>query len=270
MRIDPLTALLHRNSGQHGPVMLMYHAILPAREKPTWPWAVSMQQFRDQLDFLASEGYATPTMSELVTAPEKFPGRTAAITFDDGYVDNLGAYEELAKRGMRATWFIVSGSIGRPPAWPADGRPHERLLNPSELQEMHAGSMEIGSHTVSHVRLPEVDDARLAEELTASKAALEDVLGNAISSFAYPYGAWDKRCADATRQAGYIAACTTDSGWSLRDNNPYRLRRLTLFNTDTASSLARKLLLARNDVSWKTLSRHYLQQAKSRLWIGAS
>jgi peptidoglycan/xylan/chitin deacetylase (PgdA/CDA1 family) len=135
---------------------------------------------------------------------------------------------------------------------------------------MHAGSMEIGSHTVSHVRLPEVDDARLAEELTASKAALEDVLGNAISSFAYPYGAWDKRCADATRQAGYIAACTTDSGWSLRDNNPYRLRRLTLFNTDTASSLARKLLLARNDVSWKTLSRHYLQQAKSRLWIGAS
>lgn len=250
--------------------MLMYHATLPAMGRPAWPWAVSMQQFRDQLDFLTSEGYATPTMSDLVSAPEKFPGRTAAITFDDGYVDNLGAYEELVKRGMRATWFIVSGSIGRPPAWPADCRPRQRLLNASELQEMHAGGMEIGSHTVNHVRLTEVDDARLAQELTASKAALEDVLGNAISSFAYPYGAWDKRCADATRRAGYVAACTTDSGWALRDNNRYRLRRLTLFNTDTTSSLARKLLFASNDVSWKTLSRHYLQQAKSRLWNSAS
>jgi len=154
IRIDPLSRAFHRQAGQHGPVILMYHAVTPGKTPPASPWAVSMQQFREQLDFLAAEGYQTPTMAELVAAPAKtWRGRTAAITFDDGYADNLAACEELQKRGMRATWFIVSGSVGQPPRWPDDGRPAGRLLSAGELCEMRANGMEIGSHTVSHARL---------------------------------------------------------------------------------------------------------------------
>ncbi|MDP2265874.1 MAG: polysaccharide deacetylase family protein, partial [Thiobacillus sp.] len=187
MKIDPLSTLLHRKAGQHGPVMLMYHAITPGKGAPDWPWAVSRQQFCDQLDFLADEGYATPTMGELATVPaQQWTGRTVTLTFDDGYADNLAACEELQKRGMRATWFIVSGSVGQAPRWPADGRPQGRLLNASELCAMQQSGMEIGSHTVSHVRLTEVDDVRLMQELVDSKVALEEMLGNAVNSFAYP------------------------------------------------------------------------------------
>ncbi|MEQ1592435.1 MAG: polysaccharide deacetylase family protein [Thiobacillaceae bacterium] len=267
--IDPFTRYLHRNAGQHGPVILMYHAITPGKGTPDWPWAVSMQRFREQLDFLATEAYTTPTMGELVASPaKKWAERTVAITFDDGYADNLAACEELQKRGMRATWFIVSGSIGQPPKWTADGRPQGRLLSAGELREMHASGMEIGSHTVNHARLPELDDVRLAHELTNSKFTLEDMLGNTISSFAYPYGLHDERCANAAKQAAYAAACTTRTGWALRDNNPYLLRRLTIFNTDTVNTLARKLFFGRNDVTWNATARYGIERIRSRVGFG--
>ncbi len=261
--IDPLSRRLHRNAGRHGPAMLMYHAVTPGKSRPTWPWAVSMQQFRDQLDFLAVEGYATPTMGELVAEPQKWTGRTAVITFDDGYIDNLAACDELQNRGMRATWFVVTGSIGESPGWPADGRPQGRLLNADELRAMQASGMEIGSHTVNHIRLPQADDAQLTSELVASKATLEDLLGKPVASFAYPYGAWDARCADAVKQAGYSAACITRTGWALRDNNPYLLRRLALFNTDTVSTLARKLYFGSNAVRWRDLAGYALRRLRA-------
>ncbi|MBU2641680.1 MAG: polysaccharide deacetylase family protein [Gammaproteobacteria bacterium] len=266
--IDPLSRALHRQAGQHGPIMLMYHAVQPGKGAPAWPWAVSMQRFRDQLDFLATEGYATPTMRELVAAPaKKWAGRTAVITFDDGYVDNLSACEELQKRGMRATWFIVSGSVGQAPRWstngsPADGRPAGRLLNAAELREMHANGMEIGSHTVSHVRLPDIDDMRLMQELSESKAALEAMIGHPVSSFAYPYGTWDERCAEAVKQAGYTATCSTRTGWALRDKDPHQLRRLTIFNTDTLGNFARKLYFGSHDVRWRDIAAYALRHVR--------
>lgn len=258
MRTDPLSYLLHRTGQPHGPLMLMYHAVAAGKECPDWPWAVSMQRFRAQLDFLAEAGYRTPTMRELVEAPERFAGeRTAVITFDDGYVDNLYACEVLASRGMRASWFVVTGSIGRPPGWPDDGRPGGRMLNAGELRAMQAAGMEIGSHTVNHVRLTEADDATLATELADSRKQLEDTLGQSVFSFAYPYGAWDARCADAVASAGYAAACTTRTGWATRDGDPYRLRRLTVFNVDTLGTFVRKLAYASHAVSWPELARYY-------------
>ncbi|PWB59964.1 MAG: polysaccharide deacetylase [Nitrosomonadales bacterium] len=263
--IDPISRYLHGSAGRHGPVMLMYHSVMPGNGTPDWPWGISMQRFRSHLDFLADDGWSTPTMAELVASPEKWTGRTAVITFDDGYVDNLAAWDELQKRGMHATLFIVTGSIGHEPSWPADGRPAGRMLSTAELRAMQASGMEIGSHTVNHVRLTQADDNVLCAELSDSKAALEYALGSKISSFAYPYGAWDDRCVNAVRAAGYRAACTTRTGWALRDGDPCLLRRLTIFNTDTAGSLARKLYFGSNDVSWQAVARYAMQRAMIRV-----
>ena len=263
--LDPLSHYLQRNAGQHGPVILMYHAVMPGSSNPDWPWGVSMRRFRSHLDFLAAEGWRTPTMAQLVAHPELYKGRTAVITFDDGYVDNLAACEELKKRNMHASWFVVAGSLGKTPEWPDDGRPSGRLLNASELNEMLAAGMEIGSHGVGHVRLTEVDDAGLHMELHGSRDILQNAVGKAICSFAYPYGAWDIRCEEAARQAGYTAACTTRTGWALLDNNPYQLRRLTVFNTDTQASLARKISLGSHDISWQALTHYGLKRLRKRL-----
>lgn len=244
--------------------MLMYHSI-SRTASPEWPWAVSLANFERQLDLLAALGYRTATMAAVASANNADTSRTAVITFDDGYEDNLLAVDALVRRGMTATWFIVTGAIGAPPDWPYDGRPDGRMLNAAELRAMQASGMEIGSHTTSHCRLTRTDDSRLDFELTASKAALEQILGNELGSFAYPYGDWDERCARAVARAGYRQACTTRTGWALRDGNPYTLRRLTVFNHDSASTLCRKLVLAHNDGSFRALAGYLGSRLSARL-----
>lgn len=228
--------------------MLMYHSVTPGRSVPDWPWAVSASRFEAQLDALQAGGWHTVTQSDLA-GDTRLPARTVAITFDDGYVDNLSACEALARRGMCATWFIVSGFIGRTPAWTADGRPPQRLLDTSELRDMQRAGMEIGAHSVSHRRLTELDDMTLEAEAVDSRRTLEDIIGNSVNSFAYPYGDWDERCAKAIQGAGYTSACTTRTGWAKRDNNLFTLRRLTVFNYDTSANVIRKMSIGQNDGS---------------------
>jgi len=252
--LDPLTARLHRQQPGHGPVMLMYHAVLAQAQG--WPWAVSRSGFDRQLDFLQAEGYATPTVSELLADPGRFSGRTAVISFDDGYVDNIDAAAALRRRGMRATWYVVSGSIGAAPAWPFDGRPAGRLMNAAELRGLQIDGMEVGSHSATHRRLTGLDPMAQLEEAARSKAELEDLLGTQVRSFAFPYGDFDDACVSAVRQAGYSSACTTAPGWMLRDGDPFRLRRLTVFNHDTVGSLARKLSLGSHEVGWPQMARY--------------
>lgn len=240
--------------------MLMYHSIVDGTRIPEWPWAVSLSRFREQLDFLEQQGWKTITMADLVLSPNAITEKTVVITFDDGYVDNLFAVDELNKREMCASWFIVSNTVGIKPSWPDDGRPEGRLLNERELRTMQSRGMEVGSHTMNHARLPELNDSVLFNELTGSKNKLEDILGCSVTSFAYPYGVFDERCATAVCDCGYSAACTTRTGWALRDQDPFRLRRLTVFNTDTVYSLARKLYFGSNDVSWRAVYRYGLQR----------
>ena len=247
--------------------MLMYHALHASRVRERWPWSISEDDFVDHLDFLQGEGWVTITQGDLVKNETELAPRTVVITFDDGYVDNLRAFEQLARRGMCASWFIVSGSIGSMPSWSGDGQPSGRMLNEHELRMLHASGMEIGSHTANHVRLTELDDGSLSTELHVSKSILEDILGTRVNSFAYPYGAFDERSMDAVRHAGYRSACTTRTGWARLDRSPFLLRRLSIFNGDTASRLARKISLGTNDASWKSLMKYAGSRIRSRIGL---
>ncbi len=94
---------------------------------------------------------------------------------------------------MRASWFVVTGSLAREPTRLDDGRPAGRLMNAAALRQLQAAGMEVGSHALSHVRLPEIDDARPCAEVVESSGTLQQILGTIVNGFAYPYGAWDGR-----------------------------------------------------------------------------
>ena len=245
--------------------MLMYHAVPSQSRRSAWPWAVSLASFERQLDFLRAAGYVTPTVSELMADPDRLRGRTAVITFVDGYADIVEAAAALQRRGMGAWWYMVSGSIGTAPNWPFDGRAAGRLMNAAELRDLQNAGMEIGAHSHSHRRLTELDPKAQRQEAARSKAELEDLLGTEVSSFAYPYGACDEACADAVRNAGFRSACTTAPGWMLRDGDPFRLRRLTVFNQDTLGTFRRKLAFASHDVGFQHMARYWAQRAVQRL-----
>ncbi|MEW5943860.1 MAG: polysaccharide deacetylase family protein [Pseudomonadota bacterium] len=264
MPLDLISRKLLLGNPNHGPIALMYHSVQEGRRSPSWRWAVSMARFREQLDLLQASGWSTICIRDLPAA-DPHASRLAAITFDDGYADNFAAFREIERRGMRATWFVVSGDVGRASGWTSTGAKPRPMLSAEQLRLMDSAGMEIGSHTCTHSRLTEVDGQTVQQELRQSRAELEGILGKEIHSFAYPYGKYDPQTVEAVRAAGYRAACTTRSGWALRDGDPLRIRRVTVFAGDNLSTFARKLAFADNDVSWGRLARYAASRLAARI-----
>jgi peptidoglycan/xylan/chitin deacetylase (PgdA/CDA1 family) len=92
----------------------MYHRIA---DEPIDPWsnAVLPSHFGEQLEVLRHTRHVLP-LSEFVSAlvEQTLPRNAAAITFDDGYVDNLlAAKPRLDKADLPATVFLATAYLGR-------------------------------------------------------------------------------------------------------------------------------------------------------------
>jgi peptidoglycan/xylan/chitin deacetylase (PgdA/CDA1 family) len=261
--MDPLTRRLFEGAGSRGPLVLMYHSIAAPGARIDWPWQVAYADFIAHLDLLAGGGWRTASLAEIADEPGQ--PRTVVISFDDGYVDNLAAFEALGVRGMRGAWFVVSGHVGRTAGWSGSERPGMPMLGATHLRLMHRAGMEIGSHTRNHVDLPQCDEELLRSEVTGSRRELEDLIGAPVTSFAYPYGRLNPAAVAAVREAGYTAACTTASGWAVRDRDRLRIRRLTIFGGDSLGTFARKLAFADNNGGWSRVVRYGFARARAAL-----
>ena len=96
------------------PVILMYHRVASVQHDP-WGLAVDPERFDAQMDWLASERRVLH-MHEFVDRLQAgdLPNDSAAITFDDGYVDNFtDALPAVRRHGLCATVFVVGEAIGR-------------------------------------------------------------------------------------------------------------------------------------------------------------
>lgn len=262
--IMPISAQLLRRAGAHGPIALVYHSIAPGSATPRWKWSVSIKRFQEQLDLLLDCGFEAVTISELARSTTSKNAKKVAITFDDGYADNFAAVEELAKRGMTATLFVVTGAIGGPATWQTSdvARP---MLSALQLRHIQTRGFEIGSHTVSHSRLTELNQSDIKCELRGSRQQLEELIEFPVLSFAFPFGAYNDDLVATVREAGYSAACNTDSGWAMRDDDPFRIRRISVFATDTVSAFSRKLLFADNQVEWTRVPRYLIRASLRKL-----
>jgi peptidoglycan/xylan/chitin deacetylase (PgdA/CDA1 family) len=195
-------------------LVLCYHAV--SEDWPA-PLAVAPDSLERQLELLIRRGYQGVTFSEAVGSSTN--RRNLAVTFDDAYLSVLeGARPILDRLGLPGTVFVPTDFPDRPEepmGWPGVdhwlGGPHRAELRPlswKQLGELAAAGWEVGSHTVSHPRLPTLDDAELDAELGRSRAQCEQRLGIACRTVAYPYGAWNARVSAAAERAGYEAAGT--------------------------------------------------------------
>ena len=225
-------------------LVLCYHAV-----SDSWPadLAISEQLLARQLEFLTRRGDRGATFSEALVSPPS--RRTLAVTFDDAYRSTLTRGKPVLDRfGLPATVFVPTAFPDRagPMSWPGidqwRGGPHEAELTPMswhELASLANDGWEIGSHTVSHPHLTELDDGRLEAELLESRAACGRAIGVPCHSLAYPYGDVDQRVVAATGSAGYVTAAALPA--RLHRSRRLEWPRIGAYSIDTSARFAIKV-----------------------------
>jgi peptidoglycan/xylan/chitin deacetylase (PgdA/CDA1 family) len=224
------------------PRIVMYHRSTEARPGARFNGLrVAPQMFERQLRWLSEQGWQSFTVSELVQQAGALPAKAFAITFDDGYADNLHrALPLLRKYRCKATLYLVVERVGRD--WSAERKAHhdqgelgrEPKLSDAQVQELlDSGCIELGSHSLTHANFERLDAASVRRELAESKRQLEQRFGRPVISFAYPFGLYRPAQIALVQQAGYRSAVTTREGI---DNpalwKPLELRRVKISGKD--------------------------------------
>jgi peptidoglycan/xylan/chitin deacetylase (PgdA/CDA1 family) len=231
-----------------GVVILNYHAFGSASEQPG-RFIVPARRFARQMRWLRLAGYRVVSLRALVEERrdnQLAPSTSVAITLDDGYADTaVLAYPILHRLRLRATLFLVSGAVGGPNDWDADGElAHRPLLSWSTLRKMaQDGLMEYGAHTRSHSSLPSLPHAEARAEMERGRNELEEQLGGPISVLAYPYGARDVATDHLAEDIGFHGACGTEPGPNTPATPRYALRRTEVRGTDSLLRFALTLWL---------------------------
>lgn len=211
--------------------ILMYHQVgdfpRPSGHRSTY---CDHRQFARQMAFLARFGYHVLHLDEALAClrgERPAPPRAVVLTFDDGYENFYEyAWPVLQRHGFPAMVYLISGLLGQPSAWFArDGRDTPPLMSPARVRQLRAEGCDFGGHSVSHVRLATLDDATQKREIDDCKHALEDILGEEVGHFCYPYGSYDMRAVLACAEAGYRSATTCARAPATPADDPLSLPR---------------------------------------------
>ena len=220
------------------------------------------KDFENHLRFLARQKVQTLFVDELVSwlqKREKITRPAAALTFDDGYLDNwVYAFPLLKKYQSKATIFIVTSWISegdQRKAWmgkaedalppiPTHQEGLRRIsqgdyspgLHWAEAQEMiHSGLVDIQSHTHFHHdyfigrNRPQLDPAQrdlLVDDLARSQELLEQKLGQKCRYLSWPWGRYDGEAVALAQGLGFEALATTDKGVNYPGSNPMAIKRI--------------------------------------------
>lgn len=195
--------------------------------------------FRRGLANLHTQGYRTVSLDEAARcwqSGQGFPAKSFAITFDDGYESvYTDAFPALQEFAMTATVFLPVGEERiddldrRLPM--LEGR---AMLSWRRIQDLHRYGISFGAHTVNHADLTRLPADGVKREVLPSKQRIEDMLGSAVSSFAYPFGRYDRASRDLVAQH-FACACSDALGFFNRRSDLYAIERVDAYYLRSAS-----------------------------------
>ena len=210
------------------PPVLMYHTLDQRyAQKATY---VSFSLFCRQMDFISERGFDVMRPDDFVRSfsENNLKRKQIAVTFDDGYKDNLKAVDLLAKKNIPAVIFVITDWLGR-----------EGYLTEDDLLYIRKNTpVIIGSHTLTHDYLPERDPRVRQKTIIESKHFLENLLGEEIVLFSYPIGGYNKNIVTEVKNAGYEGAFATNRG---KGADEFCVKRINVNNRDKTIKFAYKL-----------------------------
>ncbi len=254
-----------------GVPILMYHALSAARTLAFQRWTLSADRFEAHLDYLSHCGYKSATVAELADLRRRRAtarDRLIVLTFDDAYADfHAVAMPLLTRYGLTATLFVPTGYVGGHSGWMQhDGEGRREILSWSALAEIAGCGVEIGTHSHTHPELDRLPPREVSEQVRLPKALVEDRLGVAVRSFAYPYGHYQRRVRDAVAAAGYASACTMNSWAATAGDHPLELPRTAVFDDTDAADLATRVAASRSRARRAALRTRRFAEMPARRW----
>lgn len=231
-----------RHPHERPPIVLLYHRVAAPAEDPL-NLCVTPEHFRQQVAVLAEELEIVP-MAQL--AAERRPG-TVAITFDDGYLDNLtDALPVVAEAGGSMTLFAATGRLMSGERFEWD---QGELMSADQAREFAAhAAADLSAHTRNHPSLAGMPAEAARDEIAGSRedaAALRG--GDAPPGFAYPFGIprqnVDEQAMHLVEEAGYDYAVVNQPIAVSPDHDRFAIPRF--FAPDVTGAEFRDWLLTR-------------------------
>jgi peptidoglycan/xylan/chitin deacetylase (PgdA/CDA1 family) len=211
--------------------ILFYHRV--ANHCPN-DWTITKSGFKAHLDLIQKLGRFA-SLSE-IQAEQRSGVRDhlkVAITFDDGYRDNLcWAIPELLQRKIPVTYFVTTNNVEYQRPFAHDLRFHRHPLHvnsKAEIRDLAESGIEIGGHGAEHLDFgQEWSRQRLEIELIDSRKRLQDWTGQPINHFAFPYGHIQnisQSAIDVLYEAGYQSFSSAFGGWNFPGEDAFHLHR---------------------------------------------
>lgn len=228
--------------------ILAYHqiAVPPSRRAPYRSTVVHPDSFRLQMLWLKRLGFHGLSLRQALPYIEgRKSGRVVAITFDDSYANvHDNALPVLTEFGFTATNFVVVNQIGGSNEWDRHlGVASAACMSLKQLTTWVSLGHEVGSHTLDHVHLPRLTAEEARRQVVQSRALLEEMLDEVVTSFCFPYG--DEMPLDRllAYEAGYTVATTTRRGRACRSHDLFGLPRATIRRNDSWVHFVKKCLV---------------------------
>jgi len=218
--------------------VLMYHQVghfsNPKLHRPVY---CDVGRFRRQMAWLHWCGYNVISLEDAYAClfqGKDVPPRAVVLTFDDG-CENFRefALPILKKYHFPVTVFLVAGMLGKSTSWMDDVPEEAPLMTAETIRALHRDGVHFGAHSMNHVRLALVSPEEAREEIFSSKAVLEDLLGEAVLDFCYPYGSYNAKVTDMVAEAGYRSGLTCIRGAANYAKNPFEIPRKAISYGDT-------------------------------------
>lgn len=236
--------------------VLMYHRVVDeTSDEIVDLHSITDEDFRNQLKILEQFNYTPITFEDYHLYRQgklTLPKKPIILTFDDGYLDTYStALPILQEFNMRAVFFVLGNRNLQYASWDQDIKDEKRpLMSDEQIAEARSEGFEIGAHTMSHIRLPELNRKEMKKEIEGSKKSIESILGEKILSFSYPYGRLDHRVRSSVVRSGFKFACGVYTGPPTFGDDLYDIRRLAVNNKTGSLGFLIKLLTPYQYAEW--------------------
>jgi peptidoglycan/xylan/chitin deacetylase (PgdA/CDA1 family) len=207
------------------PVILMYHSVDSSGSQVS----VSETKFIQQMKLLIKSGNTVVPLGLIkkwMKGHEELPPGAVALTFDDGFENNLAVFRFLNKHRLPVTVFLVAEFLGKNNDWRHSSLDAAKIMNLRQARSLAASFVEIGSHTLTHKNLSTLNYRDAFREIAGSRKLLQKSLKLPIPSFCYPFGKFTKEVKSIVLKAGYTLAVSVKPGHVEKNSDPFSLPRI--------------------------------------------